>query len=129
MRWALEISMPRGFMASIAAAENVEAGRIDANTAGRVAARRAVRANILMQVDEWVKEDELPQIDKVRGLDVIGQTLSLGCVYACKQCVSGHRASRLHTPTNYNDIRQHAWANREWHSASQAYNIHQEPPE
>lgn len=52
MRWALEISMPWGFMASTAAAEKVEAGRNAENTAGFVAARRAVRANMMLSVVE-----------------------------------------------------------------------------
>lgn len=123
--------MPCGFMFSTAAAENVEAGRIDANTAGRVAARRAVRANIV-QVDGWVKEDGgSSQIDKVqRAGHVIGQTLNLGGVYACKQCVSAHRTTpRLHTPTDNNDAGRHAWTNREQYSASQAHDLHQNPPE
>ena len=48
MRWALEISMPWGFMLSTVAAEKVDAGRIDRNAAGLVAARKAVRANIVV---------------------------------------------------------------------------------
>lgn len=57
MRWALEISMPWGFMASTAAAEKVEAGRSAENAAGLVAARRAVRAN--MVVVDYVREGGL----------------------------------------------------------------------
>lgn len=62
MRWALEISMPWGFMASTAAAENVDAGRIDVNAAGRVAARKTVRANIV--VDGWESEGRRATADR-----------------------------------------------------------------
>lgn len=50
MRWAWEISTPCGFMASVFAAENVDARRMReaVNAAvGLVAVRKAVRANIV----------------------------------------------------------------------------------
>ena len=123
---ALEISMPWGFMLSTADAEKVEAGRIDLNAVGLVAARRAVRANMVVT---WVqvKEEELSQIDKVSRSDaghVIGPNSKSRRVYCCKQCHSQQHLLFIR-PTTDNTQRHHARQNGEYCGAIKAHDIHQ----
>lgn len=59
-RCAFDISMPRGFIASTAPAENVEAARMRWKTVGLVAVRKVVRANI----DVGVVEEERTRLVK-----------------------------------------------------------------